>query len=870
MVHRYLQGLKPNTVGGVVFVICATAWAALIWYSEIDRLHNYRNQVTSHATIHAHELESNINRALSATYALAALVKQGRGDIADFETVGREMLVMYPGVSSLALSPRGVISKMAPLAGNEKVIGFNPLNDPSQGRDALLAKESGTLILAGPFSLVQGGGQGLVARLPVFIKKTDSASIPTFWGFTGVVIRLPVILASSQLPSLVSDGLNYELWQTDPTGGIKKLIVRSFSGSLVEAVNVPISLPNGAWELSVAPIRGWRDPVGLTIKSMVGFFLSLLLAYVGKLHAESKLHEVELEKQVAERTAEILASKEQLRIAATAFESHEGILVTDANGIIIKVNQAFTRITGYEEAEIIGKTPVLLKSWRHDNTFYQAMWADINRDYCWQGEIWNKRKNGEIYPEWLSITAVTDESGQVINYIGAFSDITEYKQKEQTIYNLAFYDGLTGLPNRQLMRDRLKQAMLSSAENNDRGALLFIDLDKFKLLNDTKGHKIGDQLLIEVAKRIRSCLHADDTIARLGSDEFAAIIDKLSLETDLAAMQVRKVAEKIQRAIRQPFDLDGHEYHCKACIGINLFQGHEDAMEEVLKRVDLAISQAKSTGSDIIHFFDSAMQNALEERVLLESWLRNAIPQQFMLYFQGQADGQGVFYGAEVLIRWPHPERGMISPAKFIPVAEDSGLILSVGQWVLETACLQLKAWQGNSATKHLALAVNVSPKQFQQPDFVDQVLDILNDTGADPAKLKLELTEGMLVDDVDGIIAKMNALLAIGVRFSLDDFGTGFSSLSYLKRLPLHQLKIDQSFVRDLLDDNNSAAIVRTIIALGHSLGLDVIAEGVETDGQVGFLSQFGCTNYQGYMFCRPVPLREFEQMMESQSTLV
>jgi diguanylate cyclase (GGDEF)-like protein/PAS domain S-box-containing protein len=557
-------------------------------------------------------------------------------------------------------------------------------------------------------------------------------------------------------------------------------------------------------------------------------------------------------------------AEQELRIAATAFESQDAMTVTDENRVILKVNQAFTNVTGYSPQEVIGKTPSMLKSGLQDAQFYQSMWNSLNRDHYWRGEIWNRRKSGEVYPERLSITAVIDDAGKITNYVAAFSDLSQHKKAEETIYNLAFYDALTGLPNRKLLLDHLRKALLSNARKRYQGAMLFIDIDDFKSLNDTRGHEIGDLLLMEIAKRIQSCIHSDDTLARFGSDEFAVLLDALNNETEQAALQASSIAERIHNAIKQPFNLQGQTYYCKACIGISLFNDQETSFDELLKRADAALSQAKETGRDKIHFFDNAMQAALEARVTLESWLRIAIPEQLQLFYQVQVDNKGHAFGAEALIRWQHPEKGMIPPAEFIPLAEETGLILPIGRWVIETACRQIKTWEANANTRHLILAVNVSAKQFYQLDFVDQVLEILNQTEADPTRLKLELTESLLVDNVETIISKMTALKKKGVRFSLDDFGTGFSSLSYLKRLPLDQLKIDQSFVRDINADPNDAAIVRTVIALGQSLGLDVIAEGVETEEQKNFLAIHGCAQYQGYLFSQPVPLAEFEALLQ------
>ncbi len=427
---------------------------------------------------------------------------------------------------------------------------------------------------------------------------------------------------------------------------------------------------------------------------------------------------------------------------------------------------------------------------------------------------------------------------------------------EDQINNLAFFDPLTHLPNRRLLIDRLQQALAACARSGRRGALLFIDLDNFKTLNDSLGHDVGDLLLSAVAHRLGVCVREGDTVARFGGDEFVVILEGLSDDTVEAAAQTETVAAKILATLAQPYQLSGHERNSTPSIGITLFSGHQDSIEDLLKRADLAMYQAKATGRNNLRFFDPAMQAVVSARATMEADLRQAVREdQFLLHYQAQVDGSGRLIATEALVRWQHPSRGLVSPAEFIPLAEETGLILPLGEWVMRTACRQLVAWAAQPERRHLSVSVNVSARQFRHPDFVHQVLEILDETGADPARLRLELTESLLLHDVEEIIARMSALKAHGVEFSLDDFGTGYSSLSYLKRLPFSQLKIDQSFVRDVLTDPNDAAIARTIVALAQSMGLAVMAEGVETEEQREFLAQQGCHAYQGYLFGRPGP---------------
>ncbi|MBI5435565.1 MAG: EAL domain-containing protein [Nitrosomonadales bacterium] len=553
-----------------------------------------------------------------------------------------------------------------------------------------------------------------------------------------------------------------------------------------------------------------------------------------------------------------------LRVAAIAFEIEEGMIVTDSNGVVIRVNRVFTELTGYSAEEAIGKNLDMLKSDRQDAEFYPRMREILDRDNYWQGEIWNYRKSGEIYPEWLTMTAVVGKDGKITNYICAFFDITERKQAEEKIHNLAFYDPLCQLPNRRLLFDRLYQAVTTSARNHTCAGLLFIDLDNFKILNDTRGHDIGDLLLIEVSRRLQTCIRESDTIARLGGDEFVVLLEGLSEDRTQAAVQAREVGEKVLKAINQPYMLKDIEQYSSASIGISLFANYRQNLDDLLKQADTAMYAAKKSGRNTLRFFDPAMQEALEIHSQLEAGMRKALPKnEFRLYYQVQVDSNQRPVGAEALIRWEHPEQGLISPVKFIPVAEDTGLILPLGHWVLQMACAQLKEWESNPLTRELSLAVNVSARQFRQQGFVKQVSELMEQTLINPSRLKLELTESTVLENVGDTIAKMHALKLIGVRFSMDDFGTGYSSLAYLTQLPLDQMKIDQSFVRNIGTKSSDAIIVQTIIGMANNLGIEVIAEGVETHAQRDFLWGAGCRHYQGYLFGKPVPVEEFNALL-------
>lgn len=556
-------------------------------------------------------------------------------------------------------------------------------------------------------------------------------------------------------------------------------------------------------------------------------------------------------------------AEEELRVAATAFEAREGMMITDPSGIILRVNKAFSEITGYSAEDVIGENPRLFNSGHHGPEFYRDMWQTITREGKWQGEIWNRRRNGEIYPQWLTITAVKNGCNKTTHYVSTLTDITERKENEARINNLAFFDPLTQLPNRRLLQDRLQRAIAATSHKKNLGALLFIDLDDFKTLNDNRGHHIGDLLLVAVANRLRMAVRSQDTVARLGGDEFLVVLEDLHTNHDQAAAIAQQIAENIRESLIETYTLEGQDYFSTPSIGISLFGDRQVHIDELLKQADQAMYHAKAQGRNTCRFFDPEMQAHTAQRFALQQEIREALQQQqFALFYQPQIDNTGALVGVEALIRWFHPERGLVSPQEFIPIAEESGLILPLGNWIVEEACQQLVRWSHHPATRDWSVSINVSARQFQQPQFVTQLFNTLEQTGANPLRLKLELTESMLVHNQQDIIARMDDLKSHGITFSLDDFGTGYSSLAYLKRLPISELKIDKSFVNDVLEDNNDAAIARMIIRLGQSMELRVIAEGVETAAQRDWLEAEGCLYYQGYYFCKPLAADELENL--------
>ncbi len=473
---------------------------------------------------------------------------------------------------------------------------------------------------------------------------------------------------------------------------------------------------------------------------------------------------------------------------------------------------------------------------------------------------------GAVFPAEVYLHTMELDGELVVQ--GVVRDLTVQKQAEEKIRSLAFYDELTKLPNRRLMMDRLSQALAASQRSREFGAVLMLDLDNFKYLNDTQGHDAGDQLLIEAARRIRADVRQEDTVSRLGGDEYVLVIEELGAEAVIAATHAEWVAEKVRSAFQEPFEISttGRSHRSTCSIGVTLFRGEDLSIDELLKQADVALYQAKGAGRNTVRFFNPEMQAVIESHSAMEAAMHQGLQQdEFRLFYQPQIDHLGRLIGAEALLRWFPGNQPPVSPAQFIPLAEETGLIVPIGKWVLQSACAQLQSWAQHESTRHLVLAINVSARQFRQPDFVKQVHDALARFTVNPALLKLELTESVVLDNVDEVIDKMLQIKALGVSFALDDFGTGFSSLSYLKRLPLDQVKIDQSFVRDVTTDPNDAAIVRAIIAMSLSLGMQVIAEGVETKEHLAFLSDSGCNCYQGYLFGRPVSIDEWGPILGS-----
>ena len=559
--------------------------------------------------------------------------------------------------------------------------------------------------------------------------------------------------------------------------------------------------------------------------------------------------------------ARSMLSEAERGLSAAVFEnSSDAIMVSDHDNRVISVNPAFCEITGYLREEVIGKNPGMLSAGRQPREFYQEMWNCLRGSGRWDGEIWNRRKSGEIYPEWLSISTVKNQQGETTHYVGIFSDITERKQAEERVRHLAHYDALTDLPNRTLFHDRLQQALIQAQRSHDQVAVMFIDLDRFKIINDTLGHNVGDLLLQAVAQRLTNCVRQGDTVCRQGGDEFVILLPQISHAEDAAL-----VAQKILESVNRPFVLDGHELHIGASIGISFFPADGVDTETLMKNADVAMYRAKELGRNNYQFYLSDMNARSFERLALETSLRRAVEHDELdVYYQPLMDAHSnKLVGMEALVRWHHPDLGLVNPAQFIPLAEETGMIIPIGAWVLRHACMQAREWhkQGHGA---LRVSVNLSARQFRQTDFAGSVRRILDETGFDPHYLELEVTESLLMHNIEENIVVLNELKAMGISIAVDDFGTGYSSLSYLKRLPIDTLKIDRSFVNDVNSNHDDAAIVDAIISLAQSLTLKVIAEGVETSDQQNFLESHQCDEMQGFLFSRPVPAAEFTALLE------
>lgn len=992
--ERNTTSIRPGTLGAVVFVVAALIATVIVVESDRARQRHERLIVAGLVTDRAHHLQSYITQALSATYALAALVEVGRGEVPNFELIATQLLPLYPGASEMLLAPDGVIRHVVPLSGNEKALGLDLLSYPSQKTEASIARASGQLTTAGPLELVQGG-QALAGRLPVFL--ADAGGKPGFWGFTEVVMRLPEALRPAKLSELSTGGYRYELWRRDPQTGTRQIIEASQSVP-IDPIEVSVVVPNGTWMLSVAPEHGWSDPAAVSLEAAVGLMVSFLSAYLANLLLVQRARRSELEQLITQRSADIKSAKDRLKALLDAIP--DLVWLKDINGIYLSCNSQFERYFDAPEADIVGRTdyefvdaqladffrendrkameadqPRANEEWltfardgyrgffetikapmrsadgavigvvgiaRDVTARYRAeraakltktrlsvalqatqiaIWDwDIKRDrwyasreyYTCLGyspqfqagdrEVWLERVHPEDRPRvraaiegarsgspqlyeyearlrsadgsyrWMSVRGKTverDGNGRATRMLGVRFDITDKKRAEEHIQHLAHYDTLTGLPNRTLLSERIATS-ISLARNQRYLALLVLDIDKFENINDTFGQTIGDELLVEVAKRVGSLARADDIVGRADGDTFVMML------SGAKSSHAIRTAQRLLDTLSTPFRIRELELIVTSTIGIALFPAHGADFETLFKCANTAMHRAKYNGRNHYVFFTEEMQTRSARNQLLEIALRHAIDRgELQLHYQPQISlSDGRLTGAEALLRWNNPELGSVSPAEFIPIIEDSGQIVQIGTWVLRTAAAQLRHWFA-AGVLPFSLAVNLSSAQFRHPNLPGLIGKILNETGLEARYLELELTERVAMDDPLGAITIMNELHELGVRIAIDDFGTGYSSLNYLKRFRAHKLKVDQSFVRDLAHDLDDQAIVKAIINLAGSLGIDTIAEGVETLPQVDFLQRHGCQEAQGFYFSKPLSadqftafLREAGHVKEASST--
>ncbi|MBF0273211.1 MAG: EAL domain-containing protein [Magnetococcales bacterium] len=604
----------------------------------------------------------------------------------------------------------------------------------------------------------------------------------------------------------------------------------------------------------------WIHEMGEVVKDPNGKTLRV----VGTMHDLTEQREAETRLKIAATVFEGAMEEAEARMLLTTkvFENAvEGVMVTDRKGVIHSINPAFSVITGYESEEALGKTPGILRSGIHDETFYSAIWNDILGEVgAWRGEIWNRRKNGEAHPVWETITTIRDRNNAIIHFVAVFQDLTAIKRSEEALLFRTYHDSLTGLPNRALFQDRLRQAIGQAGRTDDKVLVLIFDLDLFKNVNNSLGHTVGDRILKGVADRLRHFVREGDTVSRLGGDTFGFILREIRSSQDVGVV-VRKLAD----ALSKPFYVDDQELFVSASMGVTLYPDDGEDADLLIRNADMAVSRAKLAGRDTCHYYAPAMGAEAERRLLLEHDLRQGLERdEFLLFYQPKVELRtGRITGMEALVRWRHPRDGMVSPVEFIPVAEESGLILPLGARILKMACLQTRKWH-DAGFAELKVAVNLSIRQFRQADLLKEVQTALEESGLHPNALELEVTETLMMENLDDIVAILTRLKAMGPSVAVDDFGVGHSSLTYLKKLPIDVLKIDQSFVRDLTLDSDDAAIVTAILALGRSLRLKVVAEGVETPDQLAFLRREGCDQFQGYLFSRPLETEAFTRLLQ------
>ncbi len=844
---------NPKTVLMLAFTLTFALLSLIVINITTLELEQEKTKAHTTAINYSFHLKSTIERALSSTHTVAALITQGNGEVKNFETIVSGILPLYPGVVELALAPKGIIKDVAPLLGNERAIGLNLFEAENQKKESFLAKETRTLTLAGPLELVQGG-IGLVGRLPIFVDEKEADS---FWGFALAVIQISQLFDKQKMAPLEKT-FAYEIWRIHPDTKIKQTIIKSSRAVLHNAVDYTFDVPNGRWTMSLEPHLGWGEGgFVLLFREIIALIFSLLVANMARLLMELKATKYALERKVDETTSTSVLLKKQLDMLLDTIP--DLIWLKDVNGFYLFCNRAFGRLYGAKEAQIVGKS---------DYDFVDAATADFFRTHDMiamdaDGPVVNEEQlvfKEDGYTGYFETIKAPfyNAHNEIIGVLGIARDISKRRENEEKIEKLQYFDALTLLPNRMMLRLRVEHDINMSKRKKEKVAILFLDIDHFKHINDTLGHAVGDELLIEVSKRLKTMLRQEDTLSRQGGDEFVIVLPSVKTEG------VAHVAKKVLQAIEQPIKLHDHELIITASLGIALYPEDGVDIETLFRCADTAMYLAKQNGRNTHCFFTAELQTHSSRLLALENALRFAhLRGELSLHYQPQVslyDEKVV--GVEALLRWDHPTLGSISPSEFIPIAEESGQILLIGEWVLRTAAMRMKQWI-DMGMSPLCVSVNLSAVQFHHEHLSALVKTIIDEVKLPAWLLELELTESVAAQNPERAIETMNTLHEQGIRLAIDDFGTGYSSLSYLKRFRVTKLKIDQSFIRDITTDSDDRAIVSTIITLAKSLGLKTIAEGVETKEQLSFLKEQGCDEAQGYYFAKPLCVKDFEAFM-------
>lgn len=839
-----------------IFLVSFSLLSLIIYRFHTLEMEQERAKVYTTAVNYSYDIKLNLERALSSVHTLQALLSQNDNiAIRNFEEVVEDILPSYPGVIELAIAPDGVIAQVAPLRGNEKALGINLFELEAQKNEALIARESGKLILAGPLELVQGG-IGLVGRLPIF---DNEAHPKSFLGFVLAVIRISEIFDATKSAQLESAGLSYEVWRLHPDSKEKQVIAGSHNASLINPVVYTFDVPNNTWTISLAPTQGWGNPMVFLVRELIAFIFAVMFAFMVKLFIELKMAKVSLESKVIQTTDEKNLLSLQLEVLLNAIP--DLIWLKDPNGIYLFCNKAFERLYGAKEEEMVGKSDYDFVDYPLADFFrtHDRIAMDARQPMRNEEELFFKADGYHGFFETIK-TPVYDENSALVGILGISRDISVRKENEEKIQKLEYFDPLTSLPNKLQLRLHIDHDLSIAKAENTKVAVLFIDFDHFKNINDTLGHAVGDELLVKVSQRLKALLHPADTLSRQGGDEFVVVLPGISVD-DAAHM-----AKRLLLAIEQPIKIEAQELITTASIGIALYPDDGDDIDTLFKCADAAMYLAKQNGRNNYRFFTPEIQSRSARILSLENALRYAHSRgELSLQYQPQVSlVDGKIVGVEALLRWHHPELGMISPVEFIPIAEESGQIVLIGEWVMRNAAMRMKAWM-DMGFPAMSVAVNLSALQFHHAHLSELVSTIIDEVKLPARYFEIELTESVAAQNPLHAIETMNELTSKGIRLSIDDFGTGYSSLSYLKRFKVYKLKIDQSFIRDISVDPEDREIVKTIIALGKSLGLKVIAEGVETKEQLAYLKEQGCDEAQGYYFSKPLSVTDLEALLKA-----